>query len=167
MPGLAYAVPALPPTAQTPAPAAADTEDSGFSFGNLLDIVNPLQHFPVISTIYRHLTGDKIGVPEKIAGDTLYGGLLGLASSLGDAIFEQVTGKNVGDTVYAYLMGDDTQPSPSRPATVMRAEAVHFPAPDFSGLFDLCQNADVVPADADTAQRAALAYRSADTLKGY
>lgn len=96
--------------ATQPAPAATDSNadsDSGFSFGDLLDIVNPLQHIPVVSTIYRHLTGDGIGVGEKIAGDTLYGGLVGFLGSVGDAIFTQVTGKSVGDTAYAALIGSD------------------------------------------------------------
>ena len=88
------------------APAAA-ADSGGFGFDDLLDIVNPLQHIPVISTIYRHLTGDKIGVGEKLAGDTLYGGLTGFLGSIGDAIFTQVTGNSVGDTVYAALIGDD------------------------------------------------------------
>lgn len=91
---------------RTPEPAAEKTEP-GFSFGDFLDIINPLQHIPVVSTLYRHLTGDKIGTPEKIAGDTLYGGLTGFLSSVGDAIFTEVTGRSVGDTVYAALIGDD------------------------------------------------------------
>ena len=95
---------------RTPEPATDKTE-SGFGFGDFLDIINPLQHIPLVSTIYRHLTGDKIGTPEKIAGDTLYGGLTGFLSSVGDAIFKEVTGKSVGDTVYAALIGDDDGPT--------------------------------------------------------
>ncbi len=98
--------------AAQPAPVATDSNadsgpDSSFGFGDLLDIVNPLQHIPVISTIYRHLTGDGIGIGEKIAGDTLYGGVVGFLGSIGDAIFTEVTGKSAGDTVYAALFGDD------------------------------------------------------------
>ena len=101
---------------QTVQPAPAAAADAGsFGFGDfladVLDIVNPLQHIPVISTIYRQLTGDKIGTPEKIAGDTLYGGLTGLISSVGDAIFTEVTGKSVGDTVYAFVFGNDDTPA--------------------------------------------------------
>jgi hypothetical protein len=95
-----------------PAAASEPEEDkqSGFGFGDFLDIINPLQHIPLVSTLYRHLTGDKIATPEKIAGDTLYGGLTGFLSSVGDAIFTEVTGKSVGDTVYAALIGDDEEP---------------------------------------------------------
>lgn len=101
--------PAVSDAANPSATAAKD--DSGFSFYDLLDIVNPLQHIPVISTLYKHLTGDKIGLPEKIAGDTLYGGLTGFLCSVGDALFTEATGKSVGDTVYAAVFGDDNQPA--------------------------------------------------------
>ena len=131
--------------AAQPTPTATDSSadsgpDSSFGFGDLLDIVNPLQHIPVISTLYQHLTGDKIGVGEKIAGDTLYGGLVGFLGSIGDAIFTQVTGKSVGDTVYAALIGDDEGapttgvaaneiPTPDKqitnPATMMQAVAAY------------------------------------------
>ncbi|HVW74139.1 MAG TPA: hypothetical protein VHC39_10910 [Rhizomicrobium sp.] len=80
-------------------------QDEGF-FHHLLDVVNPLQHLPVIGTIYRAITGEHIGAVEKIAGDTLYGGLWGAVSSVADVAFEGVTGKSVEDTVLGWLKGD-------------------------------------------------------------
>ncbi|HEY5346602.1 MAG TPA: hypothetical protein VIJ72_00305 [Rhizomicrobium sp.] len=96
------------------APQVPAKSDDGwdFSFKNLLDIVNPLQHIPVISTIYRKLTGDVPATPEKIAGDTLYGGAIGFVSSLADTAFEAVTGKDFGDTVLAFFTGDDKSATP-------------------------------------------------------
>ncbi len=98
-------------------PAAKADTAPGFSFDDLLDIINPLQHIPVVSTLYRHLTGDKIGTPEKSAGDALYGGLTGFLCSVGDTMFEEITGKGVGDTVYAALIGGDD----AKPATAVAA----------------------------------------------
>jgi len=89
--------------AQTLAAAAAPAQansDDGFSFKDLLDVVNPLQHIPVIGTLYRHITGDTIKTVPKIAGDALYGGVEGFAGSLADTVFEKITGKSFGDTVY-------------------------------------------------------------------
>ncbi len=85
--------------ATAPAASAAAGSDDGFSFNDLLDIVNPLQHIPVVGTLYRRITGDTINTVPKIAGDTLYGGLEGFAGSVADTIFEKVTGKSFGDTV--------------------------------------------------------------------
>lgn len=101
--------PAKSDAAQTAATDSKDTTktagtDSGSSFwDDVLDVVNPLQHLPVVSTIYRAVTGDKIGDLEKVAGDTLYGGPLGLVSSLADLAFEKITGKDFGDTVMAFV----------------------------------------------------------------
>jgi hypothetical protein len=88
--------------------AAAPEAKQGFSFDDFLDIINPLQHLPVVSTLYQKLTGDRMGDPAKLIGDLLYGGPLGLASSLADTAFEKITGKNVGDTVLGWLDGGDS-----------------------------------------------------------
>ncbi len=101
----------VPPKATVPpaaaaapaAPPAAAGNDDGFSFNDLLDIVNPLQHIPVVSTLYRAISGDTIRTFPKIAGDTLYGGLEGLASSVADTVFTKITGKSVGDTVLGFV----------------------------------------------------------------
>ena len=88
---------AIPP-ASTPADpkTAPKSSDWDFSFHNLLDIINPLEHLPIIGTIYRAITGTHIGIPERIAGDALYGGLWGAVSGVADAAFEAVTGKDFG-----------------------------------------------------------------------
>jgi hypothetical protein len=87
-------------------PAAAQTGDGESFFHHILDVVNPLQHLPVVGTIYRAITGEHIGPIEKIAGDGLYGGVWGAATSAADVAFEAVTGKSVEDTVLAWLKGD-------------------------------------------------------------
>jgi hypothetical protein len=82
-------------------------QDEGF-FHHLLDVVNPLQHLPVVGTIYRAITGEHIGAIEKIAGDTLYGGLWGAVSSVADVAFEGITGKSFEDTAMSWIKGDGT-----------------------------------------------------------
>jgi hypothetical protein len=79
-----------------------------FSFRDLLDIVNPLQHLPVISSIYRYFTGDSIGAIPRIIGDSLFGGPFGVVSGLVGAALKQESGKDVGETVIALVTGDDT-----------------------------------------------------------
>ncbi len=81
-------------------------DGDGFSFDDFLDIINPLQHIPIVSTIYRKLTGDTIKPFERLAGDTLYGGLWGAVSSVANLAFEQMTGKDFGDTALALVVGD-------------------------------------------------------------
>lgn len=159
MSGIATSAVAISPVVQGSAQAAAKApaDDSGFSFYDFLDIINPLQHIPVISTLYRHLTDDKIDIPEKVAGDTLYGGVFGLVASLGNVLFQEITGKDVGDTVYAMVFGDDEPASAvaQTPASVTPANAISISAPDVAALTSALQNKGV---EADTAQRAIFAY---------
>jgi hypothetical protein len=81
---------------------AGETAQSS-TFEDILDIVNPLQHLPVVGTLYRAMTGDKMATVPKIAGDTLYGGLWGAVGSLADTAFEAITGKDFGSTVLALV----------------------------------------------------------------
>lgn len=110
MPGINYSAHQFNPIAHGHGEAikAAKKDSQSVSFGDLLDAVNPLQHLPVVSVLYRHLTGDTISPAAKVVGDTAYGGPLGLLSSLGDMLFQKMTGKSAGDMAYAMVTGDDT-----------------------------------------------------------
>lgn len=55
--------------------------DKGLQFRDLLDIVNPLQHIPGVSQVYRKLTGDEIKPAMALAGGALFGGPIGAAMS--------------------------------------------------------------------------------------
>ena len=162
MPEIDYSSHVANMTVQTPPVAAvasaAKTDGFGFSFADFLDIINPLQHIPVISTLYRSITGDKMDTPEKIAGDTLYGGVIGFFASLADTAFKEITGKDVGDTVLAFLTGDDDASVPTavaaeKPAQVTPAQAAN--TPDMSALMGAMSRKGV---DAGIAARAAYAY---------
>jgi hypothetical protein len=106
MAGQAKPATSAPPETVT---VTAPADDSGKSFfDNLLDVVNPLEHLPVISTIYSNLTGDKPNDFTQVAGDTLYGGPLGFVSSIGNLVFKDATGKSVGDTVWGWITNKST-----------------------------------------------------------
>lgn len=99
---------------------------NGKSFwDNVLDVINPLQHLPIVGTIYRNITGDKMGDLEKVAGDTLYGGPIGLASSLADVAFEKLTGKDFEDTVLGYFDGGDKTTAIASAAKPLNALPAH------------------------------------------
>lgn len=80
-------------------------QGDSFSFGDLLDIINPLQHLPVVSTVYRYLTGDTIGAIPRIIGDGLFGGPIGFVAGLFNASLKKETGKDAGEEVIALLGG--------------------------------------------------------------
>jgi hypothetical protein len=78
----------------------------GFTFEDFLDIINPLQHIPVVATIYRSISGDEIEPGSRIAGGALFGGGLGLAGALVNAVIEDSTGKDLGDHALAMFTGE-------------------------------------------------------------
>jgi hypothetical protein len=55
-----------PDSADNTAPGA--TADAGEFFSTLLDIINPLQHIPLVSKLYREWTGDEINSPARMVG---------------------------------------------------------------------------------------------------
>jgi hypothetical protein len=89
------------------------TEDSsfwgndGFGFDDLIDIVNPLQHIPVVSSIYRELTGDEISDGARIAGGAILGGIGGAMVSIANTVIEGETGKDIGENILALFESDE------------------------------------------------------------
>lgn len=77
----------------------AETDDDGFSFDDFLDMINPLQHLPLVSTLYREMTGDQIEPAARIVGGAIYGGPVGAGISLAEAVIEQATGDDIGGHV--------------------------------------------------------------------
>jgi hypothetical protein len=75
------------------------SDEHGLTFADVLDAINPLQHLPIISHIYRAITGDKIGLAAKLVGDTLYGGPIGLLASGVTAALEGGAGKTTGEMI--------------------------------------------------------------------
>ena len=131
-------IPAAPDAA--PGKAAAKDErgffdrlwgKEGFSFGALLDIVNPLQHIPIVGTVYRAMTGDSIGPAARIAGGTLFGGVIGLVASSLDSLVEGETGRDVGQHILAMKGEADKPADPSTPTGRPEREPVLY-AGDFS-----------------------------------
>jgi len=77
----------------------------GFTFRDFIDIINPLQHIPIVSTIYRSLTDDTLDHAPRVAGGAVFGGPIGAVVGLLNVIVEEITGKDVGEHVMA--MFDD------------------------------------------------------------
>ncbi len=116
--------------------------EDGFTFRDLVDIVNPLQHIPIVSTIYRQLTGSDISPISRVIGDTLFTGPVGTLVAMANTAVEHETGRDIGDNVYAYLTQDDLgQP----PAAKQAVAANEWKNPDLQPL----STAFVAPAKPD------------------
>lgn len=86
--------------------------DDGFTFADLVDIINPLQHFPIVSTLYREASGDALAPGPRVMGSTLYFGPIGLVGSLANVFVENQTGKDVGQHIADWVLPDDGSQSP-------------------------------------------------------
>lgn len=158
----------------TAATATAAKPHESF-FHHLWDVVNPLQHLPVIGTIYRAVTGEHLDPLEKIAGDSLYGGLWGAVSSIADVAFESLTGKSFEDTALALFKSDgptrlasakvaapSITPDPSLPSSDLPSLPVDTVLAANANGFDVTALSNALSAkgvDSDTASRALYAYR--------
>lgn len=84
--------------------------EDGLTFGDMLDIVNPLQHLPVIGAIYRSITGDEAEPGAKLAGGAIYGGPIGFASAMLNNAIEEHSGDDVLGHMLAMVgLGDESE----------------------------------------------------------
>ena len=175
--------PATVAAAKTPEAGAATPEHEGF-FHHLLEVINPLQHLPIIGTIYRAITGDKMGPVEKIAGDTLYGGMWGAITSIADVAFEGITGKSFEDTALSLFKNSGAHrvattkiaptpiavsaslPTADVPSLPLSPETTAANAPGGLDVAALTSALSAKGVNSDTASRALYAYRRSMGLIG-
>ena len=120
--------------------------EDGFTFGDFLDTINPLQHLPIVGTIYRALTGDELAPGARLAGGALFGGPIGAATAMANLAVEEIAGQDIGATVLAAFTGDET------PATPVQVAAL---SPASAGA-----SADAAPADAARPQLSPAAFEA-------
>jgi hypothetical protein len=99
------------------------------SSGSFLDYINPLQHLPIVGTVYRAVTGSTVSPSARIVGGLLYGGPIGFASSLANAVVESASGKDIGEHAMAAVgIGGSNSKFPTLDTSANFAQAAP-PAP--------------------------------------
>jgi len=159
---------AAPQTASRAETAKADSGSTlDTAIEDLLDIVNPLQHLPVVGTLYRAITGDTMGTVSKIAGDALYGGLWGAVGAVADSAFEAITGKDFGSTALALatdVLGLDDDAPPTQIAAATPPARPVAQAGDSAEALAFGNALTAKGMDSEMASRAMYAYRRANGL---
>lgn len=105
-----------------------ETESVDLSFGDFLDIINPLQHVPIIGTIYRKLTGDEQSATANVMGGMLYGGPIGLIAAVISQQVKDSTGDEPLGHAYALLDGSPTTTPPPAASKLASANPAAAPA---------------------------------------
>ena len=118
-------------TAPAPQVPAADTADEGFfgsdglNFDDFLDLINPLQHLPIISTFYRAVTGDEISIGSRVLGGALFGGIIGFVAAMVNAFIADTTAR----TSASMSLRCSTTPTRNRKSPPPRRHSPPQPAP--------------------------------------
>ena len=77
----------------------------GFTFGDVLDMVNPLHHIPVLSRYYEQTSNDDACEGARLVGGIIYGGWIGgvsgILSSLVNSAVRNETNHDVVDHLIA------------------------------------------------------------------
>lgn len=108
---------------------AAAEDEHGLSFWDVLDVINPLQHIPIVNRLYRAVTGDEIREPARLAGSALLFGPVGLAVAAADMVLEKETGSDAFTHVASLFKGKDAAPDGQEEEQVLLAAADPAEAP--------------------------------------
>lgn len=103
-----------------------------FNFDALIDAINPLQHIPLVGTLYREITGDQMGTPASLVGGALYGGVIGFFGALGNEFLKAVTGQDVGEMIMSTLGIDDADATTVASSDPYRANRAYQTAQSLS-----------------------------------
>ena len=179
-------VPAHKAVSSAEAKAMKDTSAAkadGFSFWDLVDMINPLQHIPIIGTLYREITGDEIKAPARVMGGAVFGGVIGAASGVVNAIMAQETGRDMGEMILSKMgmeIGADktvTTSEPPRapldtlPVIEVRPQKSHLASQERPDILYTKENLaqkitwDVLPKQSDHVMASAPPKASIDSLQ--
>lgn len=79
--------------------------DGKFGWDDVVDLINPLQHIPLINIAYRHFTGDQQTGSAELLGSLPFGPLSAL-TAIADLAVRSTTGRDIGENVIALVTGD-------------------------------------------------------------
>lgn len=91
-------------------------------FKDFIDVINPLQHIPVVATLYRKATGDQINPAAELLGGAIFGGPLGAAAAMANVAIKGQTGRNIGERMMG-LVDPDAAPAPEIILSRRKADA--------------------------------------------
>jgi hypothetical protein len=72
-------------------------QDKSFGFSDIVDMINPLQHIPVVSNLYQSATGDTMGAIAQIVGGAIFGGPIGALVSAGMVAYNSAKESEASD----------------------------------------------------------------------
>lgn len=89
-------------------PSAENSDE--FSFFDFLDMINPLQHIPLVNIAYRAITKDSIKPISEIIGGAVFGGAVGAAGGLVNTVVREETGQDIAGNIFSMTLGTHKKP---------------------------------------------------------
>jgi len=89
--------------AYAPQPQRTPPSQESFKFRDMIDIVNPLHHIPLIGGLYREITNDQIHPASQIIGGSIYGGPVGAVTGTANAITQINTGRDLSAHAFDFF----------------------------------------------------------------
>jgi hypothetical protein len=125
--------------------------DGKFGWDDFVDMINPLQHIPLVNLAYRAITGDEIYGAARMV-DVAFGPLAGM-STVADLVLRDTTGQGIAENAVAALFGPGDMSTGDAPnADASTAEPPKGDAPTADALAG--EVADINTASADHVQLA-------------
>ncbi len=81
----------------------------GVGFDDLIDMVNPLHHIPIVGQAYRAVTGDTISTGAAMIGGGIFGGIAGVISSGVGALVDGINGESISTSVAQIVTQKETK----------------------------------------------------------
>ena len=81
-------------------------EGKSFGFSDLMDVINPLQHIPIVSNIYRAITGDSMSATGRVVGGLLFGGPIGFLAGVGETLMAETGILDAGERTLTSALSD-------------------------------------------------------------
>jgi hypothetical protein len=82
--------------------------DGEFGWDDFVDVINPLQHIPLVNIAYRAITGDEIYGAARLV-DFAFGPLAGVSTAI-DLGFRNLTGESMASNAVSALFGPGDEP---------------------------------------------------------
>lgn len=106
-------------------------QHDNFSFGDFLNLVNPLNYIPGVSTLYQNVTAQKASPVSSLIGGAIFGGPLGFAIAGIGAVFEEATGKGVIGSIADAVTGKGEPVDQPRDYSAYYSKIANAHKPDY------------------------------------
>lgn len=135
-------------TPETTQPDTYATKEESFGFGDIIDIINPLQHIPVVNHAYRSLTDDQIKPISEIVGGSIFGGATGGLTALANVLTKQATGKNITENITSLVL-DQELPTLKQPSHLPLENTSDHPVDNLNNALTLYGDTNTLLSFAD------------------